>query len=139
MLATAHLATAVTIVRLTLHVLAATIWVGGQITVAGVLPTVRGFGPEAPAKIARAFARLSWPAFVVLVATGFWNLSALDHGGHTNNWNAVLNAKMGIVVIAAVAVFWHSKTRTATLRGVTAGVGLLASMTALVLGIALAG
>ena len=30
--------------RLILHVLAASIWVGGQFTVAGLLPTVRSLG-----------------------------------------------------------------------------------------------
>jgi putative copper export protein len=42
------LATAATTIRLTLHVLAATVWVGGQFVVAGLLPTVRSLGPEAP-------------------------------------------------------------------------------------------
>ena len=49
------------LIRIFLHVLAATIWVGGQFTLAGVVPTVRGFGPEATAKVARAFNRLAWP------------------------------------------------------------------------------
>ncbi|MGD0876035.1 MAG: hypothetical protein ABSA14_13765 [Acidimicrobiales bacterium] len=31
-------------VRLSLHVLAATVWVGGQIVVAGLPPTVRALG-----------------------------------------------------------------------------------------------
>ena len=34
--------------RLILHVLAATIWVGGQFTVAGLLPTVRTLGRGRP-------------------------------------------------------------------------------------------
>ena len=60
--------------RLIIHVLAATIWVGGQFTVAGLLPTIRTLGDDAPKKVARAFARLLWPAYGVLVITGFWNI-----------------------------------------------------------------
>ena len=65
--------------RLILHVLAATVWVGGQFTVAGLLPTIRTLGEEAPKKVARAFGRLLWPAYGVLVVTGFWNIGC-PHG-----------------------------------------------------------
>ena len=63
--------------RLILHVLAATVWVGGQFTVAGLLPTIRTLGEDAPKKVAQAFGRLLWPAYAVLVITGFWNISSL--------------------------------------------------------------
>ena len=49
-------------VRISLHILAATIWVGGQFVMLGLLPTARGLGSEATKKLAGAFARLSWPA-----------------------------------------------------------------------------
>lgn len=35
-------------IRLTLHVLAASIWVGGQFVMAGLVPTARKAGPEVP-------------------------------------------------------------------------------------------
>ena len=35
-------------VRLFLHVLAASVWVGGQITLAGLVPGLRGLGADAP-------------------------------------------------------------------------------------------
>lgn len=60
--------------RIFLHVLAASVWVGGQIVLAGLVPTVREIDPEAPRKIARAFNRLAWPAYAVAVVTGVWNL-----------------------------------------------------------------
>ena len=37
--------------RLILHVLAATVWVGGQFVVAGLLPTIRTLGDDAPKKV----------------------------------------------------------------------------------------
>jgi uncharacterized membrane protein len=60
--------------RLFLHTLAASVWVGGQITLAGLVPTLRDLGDDAPRKVARAFNRLAWPAFGVVFFTGIWNL-----------------------------------------------------------------
>ncbi len=60
--------------RIFLHVLAASVWVGGQIVLAGLVPTVREIDPEAPRKVARAFNRLAWPAYGLALVTGVWNL-----------------------------------------------------------------
>ena len=46
-------------VRLFIHVLAATVWVGGQITLGGLVPVVRKLGPEATRSVARQFNRLA--------------------------------------------------------------------------------
>ena len=141
MLATAslQLADASTIVRLSLHVLAACVWLGGQIVVAGLHPTVRSLGEDAPRKVARAFGRLSWPAYWLLVLTGFWNYAA-DHGQSASSaWNTVFALKMICVLLAGVGTFMHTKASTPKARGVYAGVGTLATMLALVMGIALAG
>ncbi|HEY5150245.1 MAG TPA: hypothetical protein VIJ23_10560, partial [Mycobacterium sp.] len=64
-------------VRLFLHVVAATIWVGGQITLAALVPTLRGLGIDAPKLAARRFNQVAWPAFWVLVVTGIWNVYAV--------------------------------------------------------------
>ncbi len=134
-----HLASLLTVVRLTLHILAATIWVGGQLVVAGLLPTVRGLGQGAPQKIARAFGRLSWPAFWLLVLTGVWNYFAISHQTATSSWNAVFGIKMVAVLAAGLGAYLHTKASTPKARGIYAGVGTLASIAALVLGVALAG
>ena len=62
--------------RLFLHVLAATVWVGGQLTLAALVPALRAAGAEVPKAAARAFNRVAWPAFGVLVLTGIWNVVA---------------------------------------------------------------
>jgi uncharacterized membrane protein len=126
-------------IRLILHVLAATIWVGGQFTVAGLLPTVRGLGAEAPKKVAQAFGRLLWPAYAVLVVTGFWNVSADGVGNAPSAWKAVLGVKIAVVVLAGVAVFLHQRATTKRGLAVWGSVGGVASVAALCLGIFLAG
>ena len=51
--------------RIFLHVIAASVWVGGQIVLGGLVPQVRRTNPEALRTIARAFGRVAWPAFGV--------------------------------------------------------------------------
>jgi putative copper export protein len=125
--------------RLILHVLAATVWVGGQFTVAGLLPTIRTLGDDAPKKVARAFARLLWPAYGVLVVTGFWNISAVDAKHASSTWTAVLVTKIVVVVIAGVAVFLHQRSTSKVGLAVWGAIGALASVAALCLGVFLAG
>ena len=136
---TLHLASASSVVRLSLHVLAASVWLGGQIVVAGLLPTIRSMGDDAPRKIARAFGRLSWPAFWLLVLTGFWNYAAVHGSTMSSAWNTAFGIKMLCVIIAGVGTFLHTRAPTPRARGIFAGVGTLATVAALVLGIALAG
>ena len=126
-------------VRLTLHVLAATIWVGGQITAAGLLPTVRGLSPDAPKLVARALARLLWPAYAVLIITGLWNISSFNLTGAPSAWTAVLSIKIAVVVVAGVAVSLHQRATTKGALAVWGSIGATASVIALVLGVMLAG
>ena len=56
-------------VRLFLHVLAATIWVGGQLILAVLVPVLRRFGSEAVRAVARRFNQVAWVAFG-LILTG---------------------------------------------------------------------
>jgi putative copper export protein len=125
--------------RLILHVLAATIWVGGQFTVAGLLPTIRTLGDDAPKKVARAFSRLLWPAYAVLLVTGFWNIQAVSaqHGGTA--WRTVLIIKIVFVLVAGVGVYLHQQSTSKVGLAVWGAVGAVASVIALCLGVFLAG
>ncbi len=125
--------------RLILHVLAATVWVGGQFAVAGLLPTIRTLGDDAPKKVARAFSRLMWPAYAVLIITGFWNISAVHPSDATSAWTAVLMVKLVFVVLAGVAVFLHQRSTSKVGLAVWGAIGGLASVVALCLGVFLAG
>jgi putative copper export protein len=134
-----QLAGGLSVLRLSLHVLAATVWVGGQFVLAGMLPTIRGLGEGAPQKMAQAFGRLSWPAYWLLIATGVWNFIAVGPANASSAWNAAFGIKMVCVVVAGLGTYLHTKAKAPKSRGVYAGVGTLASIAALVLGIALAG
>jgi putative copper export protein len=125
--------------RLILHVLAATVWVGGQFTVAGLLPTVRSLGEDAPKQVARALGRLLWPAYAVLVVTGFWNIGALTVDHASTAWKTVLIVKIVVVAVAGVAVFLHQRATSKGALAAWGAIGALASVGALCLGVFLAG
>ena len=133
------LAPALTTVRLTLHVLGASVWVGGQIVMTGLVGPSRELGADAPKKLAQAFARLAWPAYVLLLVTGIWNVTAVHYTSQGSAWKAVLMAKIAVVVLAGVAVFLHQRATEKAQLALWGSVGGLASVVALVMGILLAG
>jgi putative copper export protein len=133
------LASGLDTLRLTLHVLAATIWVGGQIVVAGLVGPSRRFGAEAPKELARAFARLAWPAYAVLVLTGFWNISTFTWSDQSSAWKAVLVAKIVVVALAGLGAFLHQRATSKAQLALWGSVTGVASIAALAMGILLAG
>ncbi len=126
-------------IRLTLHVLAACVWVGGLIVMMGLVGPARSFGPEVAPALARAFAKMAWPAYAVLVITGFWNISAVTWSQQTSTWKAVLMAKVVVVALAGLGAFLHSRAKTPAGLAAWGSVAGLASVGALVMGILLAG
>ncbi|HUY21840.1 MAG TPA: hypothetical protein VMV22_05825 [Acidimicrobiales bacterium] len=134
----ATLAPALDGLRLSVHVLAASVWVGGQITMVGLLPAARGLGEGAPRALARAFGRVQWPAYGLLVVTGLWNVSS-DHAGQSHTWQAVLGVKITVVVLAGLAAYLHARATTRRGLAVWGAIASLSSLGALVLGVFLAG
>ena len=126
-----QLADWITMLRLSLHVLAASVWVGGLLVLAGLLPTVRGLGDTAPRKVAQAFARLSWPAFALLIVTGFWNYFAVNHQHAATSWAVVFGVKMVCVVAAGAGTYLHTLATAPRVKGIWAGIGALGSVAAL--------
>jgi putative copper export protein len=94
--------------RLFLHVLAASIWVGGQIVLAGLVPTVRGFGEDATRQVARAFNRIAWPAYGVAVLTGLWNVFALPLDDLMHPW---IELKVLAVLLSGVGALVHQMAK----------------------------
>jgi putative copper export protein len=126
-------------VRLFLHILAATIWVGGQLTLAALVPTLRALGPGAPGAAARRFNQVAWPAFAVLVLTGIWNIAAeADQGSHPG-YQATLGVKMVLVLLSGLSAFLHTRARSRTGLAVWGALSGLAALGATFVGVLLAG
>lgn len=126
-----------TTVRLFLHVLGATVWVGGQLTLAVLVPVLRPLGREVTRAAARRFNVVAWYAFALLVATGAWNVAVA--GPMSASYQRTLAIKLTAVLLSGVAAYAHLRsTRPVTLAvfGALTGVAALA---ALLLGVMLAG
>ncbi len=124
-------------IRLFLHVLAATVWVGGQFVLAGLVGTLRRQSPEAPRAAARAFARLAWPAFAVLAVTGIWNLTAIDLANTTTSYQITVFVKITVAIASGVFVLIHSLGRTKLALALGGALGAACSLAAVYLGILL--
>jgi putative copper export protein len=123
-------------VRLSLHILAATIWVGGQITLATLVPVLRRT-PEAARDAARQFNKIAWPAFGVLIVTGIWNIAV--EKDPSNAWQGVLGAKMLVVLLSGVAAYVHTRVKSRSQIALWGALSGLSALTAVVLGVLLAG
>ena len=109
-------------VRLFLHVLAATVWVGGQLTLAALVPALRGLGAEVPRAAARRFNQVAWPAFAVLIVTGIWNVIAV-RAQVTGSYQTTLVVKLVLVAISGLTAALHARARS------TAGLAVFGSLT----------
>ena len=134
----AQLASSTDSLRLSLHVLAASVWVGGQLVLGGLVPVGRRAGGDVTKQMARAFARLAWPAFIVLVGTGIWNAADVSKG-QSSTWKAVLMVKIILVLLAGVGTGLHTRATSRAALAVWGAVGALCSVAALVMGVVLAG
>jgi putative copper export protein len=124
-------------VRLFLHVLAATVWVGGQIVLAGLVPSLRRSSAEATKVAARAYARVAWPAFAVLVVTGLWNIAEVDVADTTTQYQVTLFVKIALAVVSGVAAAVHQLGTSKVALAVGGALGLLAALGAMFLGFVL--
>lgn len=123
-------------VRLFLHVLAATIWVGGQITLAALVPALRSVGAEVPKVAANAFNRVAWPAFAVLVVTGVWNVVA--EGDKGPEYEHTLMLKYVLVLASGLTAYLHARAGSRRAMAVFGALTGLTALAALFVGILLA-
>lgn len=124
-------------VRLFLHVVAATVWVGGQITLLGLLPTLRAIGTDAPGAAARRFNVIAWSAFVVLFLTGIWSLLAVSPADKTVTWNATLGVKLLMVAATGIGAAFHAGARSKPALALGGAVSLVSGLAAVLLGVML--
>jgi putative copper export protein len=134
-----------------LHILAATVWIGGQVTLAALVPVARGV--EGTVRLlARRFQRIAWPAFAVLIITGIWNVHNAGIAWsdlQSTPQGRTLSLKLGFVILSGIGAAVHAyfvgpratrggSRRTQAISGVFAGIGLLAAMAAALYGVVIA-
>jgi putative copper export protein len=119
-------------------VLAATVWVGGQLILAALVPVLRRRDPELPRVAAAAFARVAWPAYGVLVATGIWNVVAVEPDAD-RAYQAVLGLKVAVVAASGLTAWAHARARTTTGLAAYGALTGVTAMSAVLLGVPLAG
>lgn len=124
-------------VRLFLHVTAAAVWVGGQLTLLGLLPVLRGLSQDAPKAAARRFNQLAWSAFAVLFVTGIWSLMAQSPSSMGTAWNATLGLKLVMVAATGIAAAFHAGAKSKAILAIGGAVSLLTGLAAVLLGILL--
>jgi putative copper export protein len=127
-----------TTVRLFLHVTAATVWVGGQLTLAGLVPGLRKVSVDAPRAVARRFNAIAWAAFVVLVGTGIWNVVAV-HPDWSSRYGTTLIVKLAVVALSGLTAALHARARSRPGLAVFGALSGATALAALFLGVLLAG
>lgn len=125
-------------VRIFLHVLGVTVWVGGQFVMLALLGVLRSAEVDGlPARAAQAFQRVAWPAFTLAVVTGIWNIIEVDLGNVTSAYSMVFGMKFMLVIISGLAAFFHARSDKAAVKGMTGALGLLSALGAMFLGFGL--
>jgi putative copper export protein len=124
-------------IRLFLHVLAASVWVGGQIVLGGLVPKLRQVAPESLKVAANAFARIAWPAFAVVVVTGMWNILDITVGDMSTEYQVSMFVHVLLAMAAAMFVVIHSVGQTKLALALGGALGLLTSLGAMFVGVLL--
>jgi putative copper export protein len=127
-----------TTVRLFLHVLGATVWVGGQLTLAGLVPGLRTLSADAPRVVARRFNAMAWAAFAVLVATGIWNILAI-RPDWSSSYGTTLIVKLVVVAVSGIAAALHARARSSAGLAAFGALSGVSALGALFLGVLLSG
>lgn len=114
-----------------IHLLSATVWVGGLIVLGGLVPAVRSATDDRSVirAMARRFGVISWIALGLLVLTG--TSMVFDRV-----WTGTLIAKIGLVMLSALLAVWHTvaaRDQSPAVRGAIQGVILILALVILAL------
>ena len=122
-------------VRISLHIAAVAVWVGGQLVVAAIVPNLRASHRDALPLIAQGFARVAWPAFFIAIATGMWSLMAVDVASTTSGYQVAMMLKVLSVLLSGAAAAVHSAGSSKAAKAIGGALGLVLALIALVLGV----
>jgi uncharacterized membrane protein len=120
--------------RLFLHVLAASVWVGGQITLAGIVPALRRHHPDSTKTVARAFSRVAWTSFVLVFVTGIWNLIDADVQDASWSYTSTVFVHVVLATASGIAAAAHTIGKSKLALAIGGAFGLLLSLAALFVG-----
>jgi putative copper export protein len=113
------------------------VWVGGQLTLAGLVPALRREQPQAVRTAAQAFARVAWPAFGITLLTGVWNLMAVDITTASSAYQATVLLKIAVAIASGVFAAVHQLGQTKVALAVGGALGALTAIAAMFLGVLL--
>ena len=130
-----------------LHLLSVTVWVGGQIVVAGLVPLLRKLDrsaapvPEGEKSItqqaAHRFGRISWPFFALAIITGLWSLGEIAANDEWASseflWKTMFLVKLALVAASGVGAWLHTRAQRAPERALFASVASLSALAALLI------
>jgi hypothetical protein len=89
--------------------------------------------------VARRFSRIAWPAFVLLVGTGIWNVIAVNPSHQSGSWQVALWIKLAVVALSGAAAWLHGRARSRSALAAWGAISGLTAMVALLLGVLLEG
>lgn len=124
------------VIRLFVHILAATVWVGGQLLLMVMVPMLRKLDSDAPRLAARKFAQVAWPAFIILVLSGVWNIFSVDNP--STEFSVTLGVKLMFVTLSGLGAAIHSVASTRIVLIIGGVAGLLGALLAMFIGVMLA-
>lgn len=120
-------------IRIFVHILAASIWVGGQFVLANVVSGLRRDHRDALPVVARAFARIAWPAFALTVVTGVWSLLSLE--ALDSSAQIALALKIVAVAVSGSAAAAHSLSSSRLVKALGGALGSIAAVIAMLLAV----
>lgn len=120
-------------IRIFVHILSASIWVGGQFVLANVVSGLRRDHRDALPVVARAFARIAWPAFALTVVTGVWSLLSLE--ALDSSAQIALALKIVAVAVSGSAAAAHSLSSSRLVKGLGGALGSIAAVIAMLLAV----
>ena len=124
--------------RTALHLLGVSVWIGGQIVLAGIVPVLRTTAPDALGAVARAFARVAWPMFLLIVITGTWSYADIDVSTQSSDYTITFGVKMLLVAVTAIASLIHSQGTSKAAKAIGGATGMISALGAAWLGVLLA-
>jgi putative copper export protein len=124
--------------RLFIHVIGATVWVGGQLVLAALVPALKKVNPDLPKIVAKKFGKIAWSAYLLLIISGIWNMIALPKNP-PSNYSMVLGFKMAIVILSGGAAYLHARAKDSKKLAIWGSISGLTALLALYLGVLLSG